>query len=115
MSTQPTRCPKCDSINLIETTVGVPAPHHSKLICDECGHHVKWIAGPVEGFRMPFGKYKGSSLAEIDKTDRGYLAWIAGHQSFNAKLQAKVRQYLGMTPESRGIVEGVDVGHPVEF
>jgi uncharacterized protein (DUF3820 family) len=93
----PERCPHCDSRNLISTTIDVPSPHHGKLVCGDCGKHLKWLAGPVANFQMPFGKYRGSTLAEIDRDDRAYLMWMADSKDFsNPKVQGRVREYLGI-------------------
>jgi uncharacterized protein (DUF3820 family) len=92
----PDRCPHCDSRNLITTRSDVPEPHHGKLVCGQCGKWLRWLAGPVADFRMPFGRYRGSTLAEIDHQDREYLIWIARNADFsNPKVQGKVKEYLG--------------------
>ena len=50
---------------------------------------------------MPFGKYAGQTLEEIDRDRRGheYLAWAARNLEFrNAELGAAVRLIAGVEP-----------------
>lgn len=91
---RPEKCPGCESLNLVTVQDGVPPPHFAKLICGDCGRHLMWLPGPVAQFRIPFGKHKGRTLAEINGTDRGYLEWIGGNADFNPKIQVKVREFL---------------------
>lgn len=97
----PETCPHCGSRNLVTITDGVPPPHHAKLVCGDCLKHLKWLAGPIGDFIMPFGKYRGSTLREIDRADHQHLTWIATLPDYsNNKIQEKVREYLRQIRET---------------
>ena len=51
------------------------------------------ILGSIE---LPFGKFKGMSLDDIAKTDRGllYLDWLVGQTWLKGNLKAEITAYL---------------------
>ena len=56
--------------------------HWGKLICSACGRWVSWARPPMTeeraaAFRMPWGKYRNSTLAELAEVDVAYLRWLA--------------------------------------
>lgn len=46
--------------------------------------------------RMPFGKFKGTSLNKIAETDDGllYLDWLRGEKIYDRRLRSAVEAYL---------------------
>jgi hypothetical protein len=53
----------------------------------------------AQAFTMPFGKYKGKALAEIQAADPGYLRWLATDCSARAVRRAAA--YLTREQEPR--------------
>jgi uncharacterized protein (DUF3820 family) len=77
------RCSHCGSARLREIRLD-SVPHFARLMCAECGRYVKFLPAPwtmerALAFQMPFGKYKGASMAELSRDSEGlsYLAWAA--------------------------------------
>jgi hypothetical protein len=76
------RCPTCGSLELVRLTA--KAPHWRQLSCGGCGRFVTFVPTPrkirrARRYRLDFGAFKGSTLAQLSKTSRGlnYLAWLA--------------------------------------
>ena len=66
-------CPKCKG----PTTIQRKGPHIEQR-CSHCGH-LRFVRQTWMAFVMPFGKYRGLSLVEILKRDRGYIEWGAAN------------------------------------
>ena len=71
-------CPYCDAP--LRVVRPAPPPHWGRFFCDACDTFTGIAPTPREelgGYLMPFGMFKGKTLAEIAKTDRGvgYLEW----------------------------------------
>lgn len=67
---------------MVEESAGDVSPHHAKRVCPGCGRFGGWVGKPrtpewAAAFVMPIGKYRGSTVAEIGRVDRGYLQWAA--------------------------------------
>ena len=45
-----------------------------------------WTPERAANFRMPFGKYQGSTIQELWRIDRGYVKWAAENMDGNAGL-----------------------------
>jgi uncharacterized protein (DUF3820 family) len=97
------KCVQCGS-RLTLDTENVPAPHYGRVVC-LLGHFVRWAAHPMTygraaQFVMPFGKYRGSTLAEIDRADHPYLVWAAHEISSPSVKRAIICFVSGPDPES---------------
>jgi hypothetical protein len=91
----PLTCPRCGG-ELIELECSA-GPHYAELRCPACDKHVKFLPAPwtrqrAESFRVPFGAYAGTSLAELAETETGrkYLAWMATHLRGNPGIAARI-------------------------
>lgn len=78
-SPPPRPCRKCGSIAF--RTEGVTfkdGTEHIKRICLECESFIDYAMKemPEEMFVMPFGKYKGLSLAQLVEQDAAYARWL---------------------------------------
>lgn len=56
-------------------------------------------------FIMPFGKYKGHSLGQIKRQDRGYLLWMS-EKLEDVKIKESVKHVLTSDQEEEGIFFG---------
>jgi hypothetical protein len=97
-----TRCPHCGSDRLV-TTLVVAGPHFARTGCAECGRFVRFDPATrthqrAMSFVMPFGHYRGHSLARLTRTEAGrtYLAWVASSVAGDAGEAARV--VLGIDP-----------------
>lgn len=93
-------CIDC-TIPMIETTEDVPPPHAAKRICPRCGRFGGWIARPwtverAAAFVVPIGKHKGRTMAEIAKSDRGWIEWAASN--LDKGIARAARTYLDAEP-----------------
>ena len=92
-----TTCHRCDApLRIIRPAL---RPHWGQLRCDSCQKFRGFVATPTEelgGYTMPFGKFKGRTLAEIATIDRGYLEWAARNMNSNSVRNA-CRRYLETT------------------
>lgn len=63
---------------------------------------------PIE--TMPFGKYRGVSLAMVGRNDPRYLAWVASDacQAAGPELKEACRVVLGIAPVAPGDRSGED-------
>lgn len=48
--------------------------------------------------RMPFGKYRGKTIAEIFRRDRAYLAWFFYNMDGNKDIKRAIRALPGFCP-----------------
>lgn len=60
-------------------------------------------------FRMPFGKYKGSTLDEVASTDEGlrYLDWLVGRDLY-PETRLRIEAYLADPTIRRALEEAID-------
>jgi hypothetical protein len=82
---------------MAEEPAGEGSPHYAKWACPDCGRFGGWIAWPrtpewAARFVMPFGKYRGSTVAEVGRVDRGYLRWAA--ENLNKGIAEAARIHL---------------------
>jgi len=61
-------CRRCGSINNYSTST---SGKHLRADCKKCGEYIKFL--PHEAPKFYFGKYKGSTIREVD--DLEYLKW----------------------------------------
>ena len=90
-------CPVCALECTIER-IAPPSPHWGRFRCPSCGKHRGWAATPpseYHAFKMPFGRHKGRTLAEIAKAPSGvgYLQWCAASLT-NDRLRQVIGTYL---------------------
>lgn len=79
-------CPRCEGLSYRT----VPSGPHIKAICSDCEAFIKFIARDPADFIMPFGKYKGVPLSEIEP---GYLEWAS--DAIEGNVGERIREYLG--------------------
>ena len=50
---------------------------HMRAKCPTCGKHIKFLKKTIPGGDdiLYFGKYKGKSVSEVVREDRGYAQW----------------------------------------
>ena len=51
--------------------------------------------------QMPFGKYRGKTIAEIFRQDRSYLAWFFCNVDGNEDIKRVIRALPGFCPANR--------------
>jgi hypothetical protein len=67
---------------------------HIAAKCIKCGTFKQWVpqsTGTVEEITMPFGKHKGTKLAEVPKD---YLEWLIKNTDSN--FNKKIKAFLGV-------------------
>ena len=52
---------------------------HLRMDCPDCGAYVKFLPKSIDEFKMPIGKYKGKTFAEIEQTDKQYVVWVSNN------------------------------------
>ena len=70
-------CRYCGSDDLA-VTMDAPPPHWAQLRCMSCDRFVGFAPAPLElaaDWQMPYGHYRGMTLAAIAATDLAYLQW----------------------------------------
>jgi uncharacterized protein (DUF3820 family) len=94
-------CPHCGGSDLREVRC-TSGPHHARLVCRDCGRHVRFLPAPwtlerARTFVLPYGKHRGHSIGDLagSVTGRGYLQWLATRHG-NAATAAGV--VLGLIP-----------------
>lgn len=60
---------------------------HRVARCPECNAYLKALPGPSAAFLMPFGKYKGSLVADLWQQDAPYCAWLAEQPWLKPRLK----------------------------
>jgi hypothetical protein len=57
-----------------------------------------WTLARARGFRLPFGRYRGRTVAEVLRSDAGrdWLRWAAGNVAGNVGTAAAIA--LGIEP-----------------
>lgn len=83
-------CPHCKRTIDIAVSVSGPVPTTGSGKPDRQPTPRSTAAG---NFRMPFGRHKGKSIAEIYADDPEYLAWFAANVE-PGKARDAVRAYL---------------------
>lgn len=76
---------------------------HIRRSCASCSKFIKFVSKPLTENAaevvMEFGKYAGKSIAQLHKTDPGYLFWLAEKGSGKFKKAAIV--YLNQIDDGR--------------
>ncbi len=88
-------CPWCGSENLF-TVLCEQGLHYARTGCSGCGRHLRWESRPITpedapNEIMPFGRYRGVPLGEID---RSYLRWARDNAGLHGRLAAAVALVL---------------------
>jgi uncharacterized protein (DUF3820 family) len=70
---------------------------HVELRCDDCGVFCGFEAQEkspeqIAAWIMPFGKYKGKSLSEINQLDSDYLQWCL--ENMDGKVHSLIEKFL---------------------
>lgn len=78
-------CKKCNHAVFVYSQKG----KHIGEYCAKCGQWQKWVAqnNPID--IMPFGKYKGQNIAEIQDTE--YLKWLVINLKDNTNGPPKLK------------------------
>lgn len=90
-------CKNCGSIqeakNLIITIIPLSSGgDHQKACCSECGRFIKFIQHSVPA--LYFGKYKGTTIAEIARKDLPYLKWMDENNIASGNIKAAIKEVL---------------------
>lgn len=95
-------CPRCGQPIRLDID-DVPKPHYGRLVCQE-GHWCGWVAAPMtydraRTFVMPFGKYRGKTIADIaEEIDPSYLQWAA--RNIESKSIQRAIERFAQGPDS---------------
>lgn len=96
----PVACPGCGAADYDAEPMPADHPHHAHAECRRCGR-TWWVPAPMTaeraaGFRMPFGRFKGRTFAEIGSTGdgRSYLAWLRDTETVKKTIRAAAARHL---------------------
>lgn len=91
-------CRKCGLISKpkIEKVSLPSGGFHQKAVCIGCNKFLKFLPHGVP--TLYFGKYKGSTIAEVAKTDPNYLKWLSDKDVKPASLLMAIRGALCKQP-----------------
>ena len=86
----------CGSSNVkLELYVASNGVPRSKLYCRQCQSRGELNHNLTnDEFKMPFGKYRGMSVAEITRLDSDYANWIAGQKTITEQIRNRFKQSL---------------------
>jgi Putative quorum-sensing-regulated virulence factor len=93
------RCVHCGGSTKIDPDYR--GPHSGRYVCTSCGWFCGWARKPITieraaSWKMPFGQYRGCTLAEINACDRNYLWWLVENVD-RASIQRVVCYFLDQT------------------
>lgn len=99
-----------DAISVAAKALGVGADVYfdkdrTKYGADEEGVKMETVEDAA-GFVLTFGQYKGKTLGEIYKTDRGYLEWLDGSEKTDPIIKKGIRILVSAVLASRGNANG---------
>ena len=68
-----------------------------KFYCKNCSREGASFQREIkdEEFKMPFGKYKGLTLGNINATDKDYFRWLLKKESLRNPLKDKILRIMG--------------------
>ena len=125
--TQGRRCPYCQSDDLA-VRMDAPKPHWGRLWCLSCDRFVGYAPTPLElaaEWKMPYGHYRGQTLAEIAARDLAYLQWAALNMNspriremcayFLEHMAGKPRSSGGAASQPGDSVVAADDGDEIPF
>lgn len=93
------RCVYCGSHTLkTETATFKNGTEHVRLSCGDCTRFLKWAPqekeySELKNFILPFGKYRGKTLGQVDEADFEYLEWL-GANSNNKNVQKRIKEFI---------------------
>lgn len=94
--TKKNKCRRCGSENLLLKEVTFKnGTLHTKADCLDCAllfFAPRELEENQNDFSMPFGKYKGSTLLEISRSDPDYLMWAAS--TLKGNIQRRINLFL---------------------
>jgi len=73
-------CMKCGADFNQDDAIATNAGVHQKLHCPNCGTYAKFAQTAEdidENYVVEFGKHAGKTIAEIERTAPGYIAFLA--------------------------------------
>lgn len=69
------------------------------LTCLKCGHHLQYT--PDDSFIMPFGKFRGETLANISIHSKAYVNWFIRSVSGHNNIRERFKRLLSNNLSSR--------------